>query len=335
MSTTDEQAYSRPRHLSLLPSRCVEVLDTVAHDWRTFPLKTGVPDDSILTMARTCGLRALGDLCTPSPLSILALAAPLEAQSVMSLGLWAAAHEFAQHTLAGVTEVTVREVLRRAVPEPSFGHEQSRSRSDSTDHQNAPNRVRNGANCFSAVFFSLDDVMKSLPKYIPRSYREAVASTPAGERSIATESVDLWRIPLLAAPVRGALHSLGCPLVETSLKALRLSVRAENALHRGRVSYLSDLLKRTPEDLFGIRNFGAKSYDEVVMQLRAYLDPWLSRLPLDLLAPVAPPPAENVDDHTRDDMRPAALTLTPSYHTKSAHDRETADWMSLASLARW
>lgn len=332
-SSNVEQTYCNVRHLSLLPPRCVEALDAVAHDWRTFPLITGTPVNRILKMAGACGLRILGDLWKPSPLSILVLAAAVGTNSVVDGGFWATAYEAAQSTLAEVAETTVFELLRRAVPEPSFGREHALSPSSyPTAHQHAEDDLAAIQDDLSALFFSVDDIINSLPSFGLVSHQATITDTPVGQRMVPTRGVILGRLPLLSLPVRTALQSTGCPLAGSSLAALQLTTRTENALHRLGALNLTDLVRHTSEDLLTLRQFGRKAFDEVLTQLRAYLEPWLSLLSLDLLAPIAPPPLEDVDDDTNNDMLPDIHTLLR--HAPSSND-EAAYAIPFTDLARW
>ena len=49
---------------------------------------------------------------------------------------------------------------------------------------------------------------------------------------------------------------------------LELSVRALNCLKRDRIETIGDLLNRTEDDLLKIKNFGAKSLEEVKKKLK-------------------------------------------------------------------
>lgn len=327
-----EHAQGRVGHLSLLPPRCVGALEVVTHDWRPFPLTSAAPDRQILKTATAIGLRTLGDLWKPSLLSILALVTPLDAASLKSRGFWAATYEVARASLTEVAETTLFELLRRAVPEPSFGQEHALSHSSHpATHQRTEDNLTAGGDGPSALFFSDDDIINSLPSFGLVSHQAIIAYTPVGQRMVPTRGVILGRLPLLSLPVRAALQAIGCPLASSSLTSLLLTTRTENALQRLGAIDVMDLVYHTPEDLLGLRQFGHKAFREVLMQLRAYLEPWLSQLSLDLLAPVAPP-SENVADDANNDTQPGVHAL--NRHAQSSND-DAAYTVPFAALARW
>ncbi len=55
---------------------------------------------------------------------------------------------------------------------------------------------------------------------------------------------------------------------ETPIEDLQLSSRAENALKRAGLSKVGQLVTMNPEDLLSIRNFGQKSFDELIDRLK-------------------------------------------------------------------
>jgi len=55
------------------------------------------------------------------------------------------------------------------------------------------------------------------------------------------------------------------------IEELQLSVRAYNCLKRAQIHSVSDLLKYSPQDLQGIKNFGQKSAEEVFLALESKL----------------------------------------------------------------
>ncbi len=62
---------------------------------------------------------------------------------------------------------------------------------------------------------------------------------------------------------------------ETPIEELALSVRAYNCLKRSGLMTVGQVLEKTEEELLGLRNFGRKSYDEMVEKLieRGFLRP--------------------------------------------------------------
>lgn len=55
---------------------------------------------------------------------------------------------------------------------------------------------------------------------------------------------------------------------DMSIEDLNLSARAENALKRAGLTKVGQVLSMNPQDLMNVRNFGQKSYDELIERLR-------------------------------------------------------------------
>jgi DNA-directed RNA polymerase subunit alpha len=55
------------------------------------------------------------------------------------------------------------------------------------------------------------------------------------------------------------------------IEGLNLSVRAYNCLKRAQINSVADLLEYSQEDLLEIKNFGAKSAEEVIEALQIHL----------------------------------------------------------------
>lgn len=61
-------------------------------------------------------------------------------------------------------------------------------------------------------------------------------------------------------------------LLDTPIDSLDLTKRAKNCLKREKIDTLRDLLKKRPEDLLKIKNFGKKSMEEVRKELKEKFD---------------------------------------------------------------
>ena len=61
------------------------------------------------------------------------------------------------------------------------------------------------------------------------------------------------------------------PSSQIPIEELQLSVRAYNCLKRAQINTVADLLEFTQEDLLEIKNFGAKSAEEVIEALQRRL----------------------------------------------------------------
>ena len=61
-------------------------------------------------------------------------------------------------------------------------------------------------------------------------------------------------------------------LLDTPIDSLDLTKRAKNCLKREKIDTIRDLLKKRPEDLLKIKNFGKKSMEEVRKELKEKFD---------------------------------------------------------------
>jgi DNA-directed RNA polymerase subunit alpha len=73
------------------------------------------------------------------------------------------------------------------------------------------------------------------------------------------------------APNVDDVHETQSPESQIPIEELQLSVRAYNCLKRAQINSVSDLLDYTQEDLLEIKNFGAKSAEEVIEALQVRL----------------------------------------------------------------
>jgi DNA-directed RNA polymerase subunit alpha len=73
------------------------------------------------------------------------------------------------------------------------------------------------------------------------------------------------------APSLGESEPAQSPESQIPIEELQLSVRAYNCLKRAQINSVSDLLDYSQEDLLEIKNFGAKSADEVIEALQVRL----------------------------------------------------------------
>ena len=55
---------------------------------------------------------------------------------------------------------------------------------------------------------------------------------------------------------------------EMPIEDLNLSARAENSLKRAGITKVGQVVNMNPEELMSIRNFGQKSYDELIERLK-------------------------------------------------------------------
>jgi DNA-directed RNA polymerase subunit alpha len=89
---------------------------------------------------------------------------------------------------------------------------------------------------------------------------------------------------IVGAPGKAAIAARTIPSQEAELPVedLNLSARAENSLKRAGITKVGQLVTMNPEDLLSIRNFGQKSYNELIERLK------LRKLvPEDFAAPIA------------------------------------------------
>ncbi len=74
-------------------------------------------------------------------------------------------------------------------------------------------------------------------------------------------------VPAGAAPAL-ASRPLPAQEAEMAVEDLNLSARAENALKRAGITKVGQVVNMNPHDLMTIRNFGQKSYDELIERLK-------------------------------------------------------------------
>lgn len=93
-------------------------------------------------------------------------------------------------------------------------------------------------------------------------------------KQAAQKLMDLFGIFTLAPQFAQAPGVTAAPLIQVSpeiyhmpVERLELSTRTLNCLRRGGISRVGELLERTWEQLMQIRNFGDRSYEEVIAQL--------------------------------------------------------------------
>ena len=58
--------------------------------------------------------------------------------------------------------------------------------------------------------------------------------------------------------------------MELPIEEMDLSVRSYNCLKRAGINTIQDLLKKSRNDMFKVRNLGAKSVEEVIQKLDSY-----------------------------------------------------------------
>src|SRR5579883_2395313 len=129
----------------------------------------------------------------------------------------------------------------------------------------------------NALFFPIDIMLQALGR-LPAQQQE---SQPVLSLEDARYNA------LLNTRLTEALVEQGCNLEKTSVQQLffrdgfpssSLSIRTYNALVRSGIHTLGELIKQTPANLIGIRNFGVGCFQEVIEQLHTYLQPWLQEL---------------------------------------------------------
>lgn len=74
--------------------------------------------------------------------------------------------------------------------------------------------------------------------------------------------------PAAAGKPQIAAHNIPTQEAEMPIEDLNLSARAENSLKRAGITKVGQLVTMNPEDLLSIRNFGQKSFNELVDRLR-------------------------------------------------------------------
>ena len=120
----------------------------------------------------------------------------------------------------------------------------------------------------SMVHFSLD-VLRYIQQYKGIDTYDSLVSTmksnPVYMRCFRTGNFidELDRLSKIVNSTE-VLRSNDPEVLDIPLEEINLSVRSFNALRRARVNTVGDLVSMTEEDFMKVRNFGKKSYDEIV-----------------------------------------------------------------------
>jgi DNA-directed RNA polymerase subunit alpha len=99
--------------------------------------------------------------------------------------------------------------------------------------------------------------------------REAMSSAGATLSSLFSLVANITDQPLGLEIEDVVVERAGHSDLDVSIDDLNLSERPRNCLHRAGISTLSQLLRKTPDELLSITNFGQKSLDEVRERLDA------------------------------------------------------------------
>jgi DNA-directed RNA polymerase subunit alpha len=75
-------------------------------------------------------------------------------------------------------------------------------------------------------------------------------------------------VPAAAGKQPLAARPLPSQEAEMSIEDLNLSARAENSLKRAGITKVGQVVNMNPDDLMSIRNFGQKSYTELIERLK-------------------------------------------------------------------
>ncbi len=95
---------------------------------------------------------------------------------------------------------------------------------------------------------------------------EAISSAGKTLRDIMTLFADLGEgVGLILGDVQS--DSAGSPDLDLPIEALDLSERPRNCLRRAQIKTVGELVRRSPDDLLNITNFGQKSLEEVTAKL--------------------------------------------------------------------
>lgn len=88
---------------------------------------------------------------------------------------------------------------------------------------------------------------------------KGVSSTESTEQALSEESL---------AGVEEEFKNVNVEVLETKIDELDLSKRAKNCLKREKIYTVRDILKKDPDELMKIKNFGKKSLDEIRKELQ-------------------------------------------------------------------
>ena len=290
-----EHTEHRDVRVSLLPAAFVELCDMIGCPWASLPLPQTIVAGSRRIALSALNLSQVGDLGAVSPLAVLVLADARHALDAPADDLWPQALAAASALIGRVLESVMAQSLAQYVAPPVAADNEQSSRPQ-PEHP-AP-RVQTSDSSISALFFAPKDVIETLGwAYQPGIESWACVSGAPYSR----DASDCYpgQAPLLSLAAQCALEEEGFDL-SAPLDVLDLTVRTRNCLRvRARARSLADLVSQTPETLFEYRNFGPKSYVDVVSALRSYLAPWLARLPAAIITG-----ADEAEDAS-DDAEPA------------------------------
>lgn len=262
--------------ISLLPTTLIDLCDLVRFAYRSGPLPTSVTFGGTRISLETLGWRRIGDLTAVSPLALLALVLRSHSLEQRMETLWPDALDTTSLLLAPLLLSSLVRPLARTLAFPAVA---------AIDVVQRSPLVASSA-LYCALVFDPEEVIAAIGHFRP-AIGDYDLWMPAS-MSAETPEVDACEYapvhaPLLTTAAQRALAAVGCLLRDMPLEELSLTARALNNCVRYGDRTLADLASRTPEQLLARRNFGSKSYREVVMSLRAYLAPWLSRLPAETL----------------------------------------------------
>lgn len=294
-----------PASVSLLPVPLIELCDLASCPLMSLPLPQSVRIGSSQISLAELNIRQVGDLHSVSPLTLLALT---EARSWFDEhmdGIWSQALADMPTLIAPVLESVMARPLSKAFALP---HIANRAR-ESIQEPKQPDPSSQVP--YSALFFEPDDVIEDFSKRRPLSMCNRVW-TPSGLRNLDGSIYLPGQTPLLSFAVQQALEVTGCDLV-AGIDVLPLDIRTLNTCVREGDRTLSDLVSRSPEHLFGRRNFGPKSYVDIVLCLRVYLAPWLATLSCGLILG-----EESAND--RPEPQPQAISAKPEQPLELAPD---------------
>lgn len=299
-----------PASVSLLPLPLIELCDVVGYPLMSLPLPQSVEIGSSQIPLATLNIRQVGDLHSVSPLTLLALMEACFPFDEPTTRIWPHALSLMPSLIKPILEYVVAPSLSASFASPHAA----------SSTQKLPQRDHYLQSPVSALFFEPDDVIEDFSKRHPLSTCRRIW-TPGGLRKLDISVYLPEQAPLLSFAVQKMLEVAGCDLAVT-LDTLPLHIRTLNTCIKAGDRSIADLVSCSPAQLFALRNFGLKSYVEVVSCLRAYLAPWVGDLSVELILG-----EESVNDRT--EPQPQTISAKTGYPLDSAPDDTTDPFAAL------
>ena len=265
--------------ISLLPRSLIDFFDVAGCPLLSLPLPQSLRvGDKYISLA-ALNLCRISDLGAVSPLALLTLAESPYPLNDLADGVWLRVLAAAPSLVAPVLEWALAPSLAELFAPPTVA---SDARTPPRTPPRSPQqRIQPSALRCSALFFAPQEIIEAhFRNWSPDVF--GPVTVPDAPFAMECHDGSPEQAMLLSPQAQSALAAAGCDF-SLNLYTLKLPVRTVNCCRKARMRTLGDLVSKTPEQLFEARNFGPRSYIDVVSALRTYLAPWLTQLPAALV----------------------------------------------------